>query len=96
MGNPGLEHPTSSVASVQKARITGNDLPDDVWRLIANYIHEVSGLSRYISVNRTFFNLVLSAKYGEVHWFRLDRRFIRILERLQCVVSDFTRRGGHT
>ena len=69
-------------------RITGNDIPDDIWRIIANHIlqSETSNdLYRLISVNRTLFNVVLDMKYGEVRWTKLDRTVVRLLGRLQYV-----------
>ncbi|KAF8966131.1 hypothetical protein BDZ97DRAFT_1809696 [Flammula alnicola] len=70
-----------------RPRITGNDIPDDIWRNIAMYLQPPYAsrrhLYRLISVNRTFFHVVLTAKYGEVRWIMLDRDFIRLLERLQ-------------
>jgi hypothetical protein len=70
-------------------RITGNDIPDEIWRIIANHILQCgtsySVLYRLISVNRTFFNVVLDMKYSEVRWTKLDRTMIRLLDRLQYV-----------
>ena len=70
-------------------RITGNDIPDDIWRIIANHILQQSGTShdlyRLISVNRTLFNVVLDMKYGEVRWTKLDRTVVCLLRRLQYV-----------
>lgn len=69
-------------------RITGNDIPDDIWRIIANHILQ-SGTShdlyRLISVNRSLFNVVLDMKYGEVRWTKLDRTVVRLFGRLQYV-----------
>lgn len=71
-----------------RERITGNDIPDDIWRIIANHILQ-SGTSqdvyRLISVNRSLFNLVLDMKYGEVRWVQLDLTVVRLLGRLQYV-----------
>jgi hypothetical protein len=67
---------------------SSNDIPDEIWRTIANYILQ-SGTShdlyRLISVNRTFFNVVLDMKYGEVRWTKLDWTVVRMLGRLQYV-----------
>lgn len=69
-------------------QITGNDIPDEIWRIIANHVLQ-SGTShdlyRLISVNRTLFNVVLDMKYGEVRWTKLDRNVVRLLGRLQYV-----------
>lgn len=71
-----------------RMRITGNDIPDDIWRIIANHILQ-SGTShdlyRLISVNRSLFNVVLDMKYGEVRWTKLDWTVVRLLVRLQYV-----------
>lgn len=71
-----------------RMRITGNDIPDEIWRLIANHILQ-SGTShdlyRLISVNRTLFNVALDMKYGEVRWTKLDWTVVRLLGRLQYV-----------
>ena len=69
-------------------RTTGNDIPDEIWRIIANHILQ-SGtphdLYRLISVNRALFNVVLDMKYGEVRWTKLDWTVVRLLGRLQYV-----------
>ena len=71
-----------------RVRITGNDIPDDIWRIIANHILQ-SGTShdvyRLISLNRSLFNTVLDMKYGEVRWTQLDWTVVRLLGRLQYV-----------
>lgn len=69
-------------------RITGNDIPDDIWRIIAGHLEHLfypsSGrFHTLISVNRTFFHYILVTKYREVRWVKLDRQFIRLLKRLQ-------------
>ncbi|KAF8804046.1 hypothetical protein BYT27DRAFT_7107977 [Phlegmacium glaucopus] len=69
-----------------RIRITGNDVPDDVWRVVANDILQsgpVHDLYRLISVNRTFFNVVLDMKYREVRWTKVDGSMVRMLARLQ-------------
>ena len=72
----------------ERVRITGNDIPEDIWRIIANHILQ-SGTSQdlygLISVNRSFFNVVLDMKYGEVRWTKLDLTVVRLLGRLQYV-----------
>ena len=68
--------------------ITGNDIPDDIWRIIANCILQsgtAQDLYRLISVNRSLFNVVLDMKYGEVRWTKLDWTVVRLLGRLQYV-----------
>jgi len=58
------------------------DLPDDVWRIVATYL-SLHQLSQHMSLNRTFFNVFLDTNYGEVRWTKLDRSFVRVLDRLQ-------------
>lgn len=89
------EDPKTSPGSVERLdiafpRITGNDLPDDVWRIIALYLHWAPTLGKslafpFISVNRSFFDFVLSTKYREVHWVKLDKPFYKALQQLQYV-----------
>ncbi|KAF9483712.1 hypothetical protein BDN70DRAFT_873566 [Pholiota conissans] len=86
MDTPSPERFIVASPSNEGSRTTGNDLPDEVWRIIAHYASEGKSsreVAASMSINRTFFNVVLSAKYGEIRWFRLDKRFIRVLERLQ-------------
>jgi len=69
-------------------RITGNDIPDDIWRIIAGYLEDslypfFGDFHTLISVNRSFFHYILVAKYREVRWVKLDRQFVRLLKRLQ-------------
>ena len=71
-----------------RPRITGDDIPDDIWRIIAEYLEDsLYPFSRHfhilISVNRSFFHYILVAKYREVRWVKLDRQFVRLLQRLQ-------------
>ena len=61
--------PSSSLLA--PPRITGNDIPDDIWRIIAGHIEDSfypfsSAFHALISVNRSFFHYILSAKYREV------------------------------
>ncbi|KAF8151777.1 hypothetical protein B0H34DRAFT_728965 [Crassisporium funariophilum] len=75
-----------STKTTLPTRQTGNDIPDDIWRGVADHIylsqprHE---LYRLISVNRIFFNYVLDTKYREVWWTKLDNGLLRLLTRLQ-------------
>jgi hypothetical protein len=62
--------------------ITGNDIPEEVWGLIASYLPEEE-VTTLISVNRAFFNFVLHGKYQEVRWTKLDLNFVDLLCRLQ-------------
>jgi len=69
-------------------RITGNDIPDDIWRIIAGYLQDsfypnFNAFYSLISVNRSFFHYILVAKYREVRWVKLDKEFMRLLKRLQ-------------
>ncbi|CAA7266759.1 unnamed protein product [Cyclocybe aegerita] len=85
-----------NVCKSTKPRLTGNDIPDDIWRHIALHIASEEPLHKFyrlISVNRTFFNVILDAKYGEVRWVRLSEKFMRGLQRLQNpIISSHVRR----
>ncbi|CAA7266762.1 unnamed protein product [Cyclocybe aegerita] len=76
--------------------ITGKDIPDDIWYLIASYLADgrrAEDLRRFMSIHRCFFNFVLDLKYGEVRWVRIDKAFMTILKRLQSsVISSHVRR----
>jgi len=63
------------------------DLPDELWRLVAEYLVVVDFArpERWMSVNRSFFNFFLDHKYEEVRWTRIDKYMLATLERLQCV-----------
>ncbi|KAF9039283.1 hypothetical protein BJ165DRAFT_1407487 [Panaeolus papilionaceus] len=69
------------------ARITANDIPDDIWRLIAEELLRSLGRvklpSVYMSVNRTFFDYFLVQQYGEIEWVQLDQKMITVLNHLQ-------------
>jgi len=69
----------------QDLRRTGIDLPEEVWRLIASYLPE-RRIYELLSVNRTFFNLALEARYRVVRWTKLDKKFLDVLHRLQYVL----------
>jgi hypothetical protein len=60
----------------------GNDLPDDVWRIVVSFL-PTEVVLQMISVNRTFFNMALDMKYRQVVWIKLDSGFLKILHRLQ-------------
>ena len=60
------------------------DLPHDVWRQIADLL-TVDHLLTLVAVNRSFYNIVLDMRYGEVHWVRLDNYMLKTLIRLQWV-----------
>ncbi|KAJ3511051.1 hypothetical protein NLJ89_g4322 [Agrocybe chaxingu] len=85
-----------NACKLPQPRLTGNDLPDDIWRLIASHISSEEPLHRFyrlISVNRTFFDVILDAKYSEVRWVRLSEKFMRGLQRLQNpIISSHVRR----
>lgn len=57
--------------------ITGNDIPEEVWGLIASYLPEEE-TPTLISVNRAFSNFV-HGKYQEVRWTKLDLKFVDLL-----------------
>ncbi|CAA7264260.1 unnamed protein product [Cyclocybe aegerita] len=68
--------------------IAGNDIPDDIWRLIATHIAEnmkIKYMLPLMAVNRTFFEFILDLKYHEVRWDSVveDRNIEKILRRLQ-------------
>ena len=86
---PGCRRQTPTMIwTRRRMRITGNDIPDEIWRTIADHILQ-SGTShdlyRLISVNRALFNVVLDMKYGEVRWTKLDWTVVRLLSRLRYV-----------
>ncbi|KAG6906903.1 hypothetical protein DXG01_011458 [Tephrocybe rancida] len=58
------------------------DLPPDIWALIADHI-PLQELDELLSVNRAFFDLALDARYRTVEWAILDNKLIRMLDRLQ-------------
>lgn len=60
------------------------ELPHDVWTLIAGLL-EVNHLLTLAAVNRSFYDIVLDARYGEIHWVKLDSYMLKTLIRLQCV-----------
>lgn len=60
------------------------ELPPDTWASIAGYLPS-QALPDLISVNRALFNLVLDTRYGVVEWGTLDKKLIKLLERLQSV-----------
>jgi hypothetical protein len=68
-------------------RLTGNDIPDDIWRIIAGHLKDsfpfLNHFYNFLSVNRSFFHYILVVKYREVRWVKLDKEFMRQLNRLQ-------------
>ncbi|KAF8229265.1 hypothetical protein L208DRAFT_1402514 [Tricholoma matsutake] len=58
------------------------ELPHDVWTLIAGLL-EVNHLLTLAAVNRSFYDIVLDARYGEIHWVKLDSYMLKTLIRLQ-------------
>ncbi|KAJ7126321.1 hypothetical protein C8R44DRAFT_874677 [Mycena epipterygia] len=46
-------------------------LPEDIWHSVASFI-PYGQLTALVSVNRAFYNIVLDAKYQEVHWTKPD------------------------
>ncbi|KAJ7139982.1 hypothetical protein C8R43DRAFT_1018478 [Mycena crocata] len=63
-------------------RETGLLLPEDIWQCVASFIPD-SHLLHLISVNKAFYNIVLDAKYREIHWNKLDASMIKSLVRLR-------------
>jgi hypothetical protein len=66
-----------------------DEVPSEVWRLIANEIVEATVLKEFpaflMSVNRQFFDVYLEHKYKEIHWTKLDAHTVRELQSLQYV-----------
>ncbi|KAJ2918930.1 hypothetical protein MD484_g1546, partial [Candolleomyces efflorescens] len=68
---------------------TGDDLPPEIWlaiadEVIASEIYSRDRLrSRYMAVNRVFYNLYLDTVYGDVQWTKLDKDMMKQLTRLQ-------------
>ncbi|KAJ2928418.1 hypothetical protein H1R20_g8681, partial [Candolleomyces eurysporus] len=68
---------------------TGDDLAPEIWLAIADEVaasdRYSSGRlpSRYMAVNRVFFNLYLDTVYGDVQWTKLDKDMMTQLKRLQ-------------
>jgi hypothetical protein len=60
------------------------ELPHDVWRLITSLL-EVRHLLKLSGVNRSFYNIILDTRYGEVHWVRIDDNMLKTLICLQYV-----------
>lgn len=59
-------------------------LPEDIWQLIASWV-PLHHLFTLISVNRAFYNIVLDARYREIHWNKLDGLMTKSLVRLRRV-----------
>ncbi|KAJ7773634.1 hypothetical protein DFH07DRAFT_801322 [Mycena maculata] len=57
-------------------------LPEDVWRCVASFI-PYRQLLPLISVNKAFYNIVMNAKYQEIHWTMLNGSMIKSLARLR-------------
>ncbi|KDR72899.1 hypothetical protein GALMADRAFT_142611 [Galerina marginata CBS 339.88] len=64
-------------------QITGNDIPDEIWRIIAGYTLQTGLEPLYMGVNRSFYNYALDMRYREVRWIKLDKPFTQRLQRLQ-------------
>jgi hypothetical protein len=67
---------------------TGDDLAPEIWLSIADEMTAYTGSggrlsSRYMAVNRVFFNLYLDTAYGDVQWTKLDEAMMKQLKRLQ-------------
>jgi hypothetical protein len=60
------------------------ELPHDVWTLVAGLL-QPDHLLTLIAVNRSFYNIVLDARYGEIHWVKLDKYMLKTLVHLQYV-----------
>ncbi|KAJ3502829.1 hypothetical protein NLJ89_g8711 [Agrocybe chaxingu] len=66
--------------------IAGNDIPGDIWRLIAFHIAKTMKIQYMLplmAVNRSFFEFILDLKYREVQWHNVDADFVKTLRRLQ-------------
>ncbi|KAJ7187014.1 hypothetical protein C8R46DRAFT_1058587 [Mycena filopes] len=57
-------------------------LPDDIWQCIASFLPS-SSIAPLISVNRAWYNIVLDARYQEIHWDKVDAAMTRTLVRLR-------------
>ncbi|KAF8198341.1 hypothetical protein K438DRAFT_1824230 [Mycena galopus ATCC 62051] len=57
-------------------------LPADIWECVAFFL-PWRDLSPLISVNRAFYNIVLDARYREIHWDKLDGLMTKTLVRLR-------------
>ena len=66
---------------------TGDDLAPEIWLTIADEVTVSERYpggrlsSRYMAVNRIFFNLYLDTVYGD--WTKLDEAMMKQLKRLQ-------------
>ena len=67
---------------------TGDDLAPEIWLTIADELVASDRYSRgrlpsrYMAVNRVFFNLYLDTVYGDVQWTKLDKAMMKQLKRL--------------
>lgn len=57
-------------------------LPEDIWQCVAWFIPH-DHLLTLISVNKAFYNIVLDAKYQEIHWAKVDDLMVKSLVRLR-------------
>jgi hypothetical protein len=60
------------------------DLPPDIWVRVAEYLPSKQ-LPGMISVNRTFYNLVLDTRYRTVELATINPPALRLLKRLEYV-----------
>jgi F-box domain len=67
-------------------------LPHDVWTLIAGFL-PLDHLLTLAAVNRSFLHIILDARYGEIHWVKLDKYLLKTLIHLQCVSHHIYVRG---
>lgn len=76
-----------SPKSQPQPRVTGDDIPDEVWHIIAAYVARgvTDHMAPYMSVNRTFYNFALDKRYGEVRLVTPDKQFQHLLKRLRYV-----------
>ncbi|KAH9475251.1 hypothetical protein JR316_0012362 [Psilocybe cubensis] len=74
--------------------ITGNDIPDDVWRIIAGILSD-SGYHavRYMGVNRTFYDLALDQLYSKETNTVLKDAILSVASKLGINTSLKTNRG---
>ncbi|KAJ7126322.1 hypothetical protein C8R44DRAFT_781590 [Mycena epipterygia] len=64
---PTIIHP----ASPSQRQMGEISIPDDIWHCVASFI-PYGQLTALVSVNRALYNIVLDAKYQEVHWTKPD------------------------
>ncbi|KAG6833345.1 hypothetical protein H0H87_008521 [Tephrocybe sp. NHM501043] len=63
-----------------------HDLPHGVWELVATHISQEELLA-LAAVNRTFLNITLDTRFGEVEWIQPNQRMVKALIRLLWVLD---------